>query len=317
MTKLTHIPDEMQKAIEAFKENTDKIISSFHRRIEATPIPKLIFHYTDDAGLRGILQTGTLWMTDIFYLNDPSELRHGCKPAVELITASGNDEQAALAEFAVNLTAKLQGDLTQNAEIFALSFSKDGNDLSQWRAYADNGHGYALGFDAQMLEEAFVKSRPGYMTFPVCYSDSDLYQMQKNIIDEARPLITMRRGDGLSSEAITDYLSTLLVIVAWQVLRVAVFFKHWAYQNEQEYRFLELFMTNAVPNVKYRTRPYTLIRYTEFDWRNLVPSALKEIIVGPASAHSDKARRFANDCLRRYHTGSVEVWDSGIPYQPA
>jgi len=30
-----------------------------------------------DVGLRGILETGQLWLTDVFSLNDPSELNHG------------------------------------------------------------------------------------------------------------------------------------------------------------------------------------------------------------------------------------------------
>jgi hypothetical protein len=33
--------------------------------------PPIIYHYTNDAGLRGILESGKLWLTDIFDLNDP------------------------------------------------------------------------------------------------------------------------------------------------------------------------------------------------------------------------------------------------------
>jgi hypothetical protein len=44
------------------------------------------------------------------------------------------------------------------ANFFVCSFSKDGNDLSQWRSYADDGRGYVLGFDTQALEQAFGKT---------------------------------------------------------------------------------------------------------------------------------------------------------------
>ncbi len=35
--------------------------------------PGLRYHYTDAAGLMGIIQTGRLWATELRYLNDPSE----------------------------------------------------------------------------------------------------------------------------------------------------------------------------------------------------------------------------------------------------
>jgi DUF2971 family protein len=312
------LPAEMQKEIEGFTQHTYDIVNSFLRQITVTPPPPIIFHYTDDVGLRGILETGTLWLNDIFYLNDPSELRYGCKLDIEFMTAAEAaeaEERPAIEEFAGNVAGKLQGDIPQVANIFVLSFSKAGDDLAQWRAYADNGRGYALGFDAHMLEQAFGKSRLGYMTFPVCYSESELRHMHRQIIDQVRPLITIHRGKEMTPEAKIIYLDTLLTMFAWQVLRVAVFFKHHAYCNEQEYRFQELCTNGAVPDIKYRARRYALIRYKEFDWRSVVPDSLKQIVVGPASADSEKAWQFADDCLHRYHVGAVKISRSPIPYR--
>jgi hypothetical protein len=104
----------------------------------------------------------------VFHLNDPSELRHGCNPAIEFITANENNAQPEINEFAVRLREMLQRGI-DGAKIFVLSFSEAGNDLAQWRAYADNGRGYALGFDGYNLEEAFKKSTRGSMSFPVHY----------------------------------------------------------------------------------------------------------------------------------------------------
>ena len=36
-----------------------------------------------------------------------------------------------------------------------------------------------------------------------------------------------------------------------------------------------------VPDLKFRSRPQSLIRYKEFDWRGMAADALKEIIIGP------------------------------------
>jgi hypothetical protein len=57
------------------------------------------------------------------------------------------------------------------------------------------------------------------------------------------------------------------------------FFKHEAYNNEQEYRFFQIH---------------------RFDWRSLAAGALKEIVIWPA-ADRDKAFQFVTDCLRSFH----------------
>ena len=54
------------------------------------------------------------------------------------------------------------------AHYFVCSFSSNGDHLGQWRAYAANGRGYAVGFDGQKLEKAFTtengKPVPQHMT---------------------------------------------------------------------------------------------------------------------------------------------------------
>ena len=129
--------------------------------------------------------------------------------------------------------------------LFVLSFSENGDDLGQWRAYADNGRGYALGFDAHTLEQAFAAQGPGHMTFPVSYDEAELRHMHQEIINQLCPLISLPRGRNLRSEVINEYMSELLILLCLPIIRAALFFKHKAYNNEQEYRFLELFPADA------------------------------------------------------------------------
>jgi hypothetical protein len=98
-------------------------------------------------------------------------------------------------------------------------------------------------------------------------------------------------------------------------LRTALFFKHEAYANEVEYRFLQLHAADPVPEVKYRTRPYELVRYREFDWRAGAAAALKKVVIGPA-ADKTKGALFVKECLRAHHRGpSVELTASAVPYR--
>jgi CTP:molybdopterin cytidylyltransferase MocA len=59
------IPPDVQKAIDQFHTEADKIIQPFVEGLKAKKPPPLIYHYTGDVGLRGILETGQLRLTDV------------------------------------------------------------------------------------------------------------------------------------------------------------------------------------------------------------------------------------------------------------
>jgi len=214
----------------------------------------------------------------------------------------------------------LRGGIEQVAHFFVCCFSKAEEDLGQWRAYADNGRGYSIGFDAHMLEQAFIAKvipGPGLMTFPVSYGEDELREMHRQLIAEVIPLISMPRGRNLPDEAINAYMTELSFSLSVPILRAALFFKHKAYSHEQEYRFLQLFVAGpAVPDLKYRARPHSLIRYREFDWRNAAPESLKQVMVGPA-ADRDTAFQFVESCLRKFcrTPECVSINSSRIPYR--
>src|ERR1700731_1669879 len=76
------LPEEMRALGEKFYASGDAFASEFIQTFGNQPAPPFIYHYTDDKGLQGILETGTIWLTDIFALNDPTELRHGIEHAI-------------------------------------------------------------------------------------------------------------------------------------------------------------------------------------------------------------------------------------------
>ena len=82
MDKEDHIPTDMRQAIAEFSQKAQAIVDSFRHTLEQEPTPGMIYHYTNDVGLRGIIETGRLWFTHIFDLNDPGELVHGVDPAL-------------------------------------------------------------------------------------------------------------------------------------------------------------------------------------------------------------------------------------------
>jgi hypothetical protein len=320
MTKGAAIPQELDDALGKFSAESGRINDTIvNDLVSKRDLPPVIYHYTNDLGLRGILETGIFWLTDIFNLNDPSELRHGFSHAINALNnkaATGPPESKFFAKRFESFGR--QRGIQDSAHYFVCSFSSCGDDLGQWRAYADNGRGYALGFDAKVLEDAFMKDGETQIlnnsTYSITYNDSQLAEIQRQLIERMFHLISLPHGRALARDARNAYMCKLHVSLSVHALYPTLYFKHEAYTNEKEYRLLQIHPADRPPDVKFRSRPYSLVRYREFDWRTLAAKALKEIVIGPA-AHKEKASQFVRDCFRAFQTDPVEPTYSGIPYR--
>jgi Protein of unknown function (DUF2971) len=181
------VPRDMRDAVERFNDDAQEIVQSFLATLESQPPPKIVYHYTNDLGLKGILETGQLWLTDIFSVNDPSELTHGFSLAINAVATKVAHDSPAGQVFARNFAAfAQQRAIPKTAYFFVCSFSPCGDDLGQWRAYADNARGYALGFDTEALENGFTKKDgvpiPNNSTFHVAYNDARLLELQRQLV---------------------------------------------------------------------------------------------------------------------------------------
>jgi hypothetical protein len=193
------LPEELVDAIAGFEQKSKQIAESLHASVgasvEARGTPKILYHYTDDIGLKGVIESGNLWLTDIFSLNDPTELSHGVPHAVKILkemVANGPPETKI---FAKHFTNFYQDGLRESAHYFTCSFSDHENDLGQWLAYADNGRGYALGFDAEALASTFMgdiisPDFQGNSTFPIKY-DNDIVDVHRQLIEGVFPFISI------------------------------------------------------------------------------------------------------------------------------
>jgi hypothetical protein len=330
MVSKDEYPRDMQEALERFGCEAQQIIDAFVKTVTSRKRPDHIYHYTDDAGLKGILEHGTLWLTDICRLNDPSELDHGFKIGIKELEKMVIGRPRECQEFSKILASVTEDhDLTDDRKIqgsaryFVCSFSSCGDDLGQWRAYAANGSGFALEFDAAVLEDGFTHNRSTEpnaedraVSFPITYKDAKLADLDRQIIERMLGLISLPRGRNLNNDEINSYTRELALSLIMQATQAAIFFKHRAYKSEREYRFLETYSVEEPHRVELRYRPYSVIRYRTFDWRSAAPGVLKRILIGPG-ADQKRAARFAMDCLDLFHSGTenVQIVCSPIPYR--
>lgn len=317
----TNIPPDMLEAIEDCYEECNAIVQNFASKLDDQPAQAILYHYTNSEGLLGILGSGTLRLTDIFGMNDPSELRHGISRAGEILTAEAQRAHPAAAIFAEKFNTIMNGSVEAVAHFFAGCLSRASDDLGQWRAYGDDGRGFAIGFDAGLLDNAFVKRGdediPGNTTFPINYDDKLLCEMQQKLVEVVIPLIAMPAGRSLGNAAINKFMKKLSTSFSVCVIRAAIFFKHEAYANEQEYRMLKVFQAHrSNDGLRHQVRRCALTRFIEFDWKSKGHQVLREIVIGPAADES-AARSLIDECLRSggFGPAMVSIYQSKIPYR--
>lgn len=121
--------------------------------------PSLLYHYTTPEGLKGILQSGALWATEVRYLNDASELDYALQFARKELDEFLFDHPpstSALQKLAGQLRLALHsGEAKWREEFlcFVVCFCEEADLLSQWRGYGTGG-GYAVGLDVDAWERA-------------------------------------------------------------------------------------------------------------------------------------------------------------------
>src|SRR5580704_15851225 len=133
MTETTQIPAVLQDAIVRFRKWSEPQLLAEQTR---NTIKAPLYHYTDGRGLKGIIESQTFWFTDYRHLNDPSELIHGIEMAHDVmrLAATGADGRVRL--FLERLADMfLSKNFSTTLEFFIASFSRERDDLGQWRAY--------------------------------------------------------------------------------------------------------------------------------------------------------------------------------------
>jgi hypothetical protein len=130
------------------------------------------FHYTSAAGLVGILTTGSLWMTDQRFMNDPNEGRYCASELDKLLQSREDLESPALLKDCVKLLRAHQDQ--EQRQRFVVCFSEKPASLSQFRAYGV----YALAFNSKSLYDGLEGpgGLKGFIGIKVTYSADEKAQ---------------------------------------------------------------------------------------------------------------------------------------------
>ncbi len=184
-----------------------------------------LFHYCSETAFWEILNSQTLWLSSVWSMNDEEELWWGRK-AVGLVL--GSNARNFPPEFREFILASLTRPDPHMLPLVA-SFSRNGDLLSQWRAYAADATGFAIKFNPKVL-----RKMPVHMT-SVSYKSEQQNQL---ILNTLRLFYEYWK---IGTEPATLALSEVLIDFALDLIAM----KHPSFFEEREVRLVHLLVKDG------------------------------------------------------------------------
>ena len=292
-------------ALEAYRTKVERLLQTTDSLLQATdsnrPVPPVLYHYTDAQGLYGIAQTKELWATNVSYLNDSQEVHYGHGLAREFIKRFAPDSRI------YNILRRGLGYFASmadpaNVDNYVISFCSEPDLLSQWRAYGNNGTGYAIGFSTPELMELtrYTGGSHSLSLFPLVYEKQLQLQLLADYAQATEQYCEERAVGDLGWEDLRSWLDIILKC------------KHSQFREENEWR-LSWVLLYPYSGPFYRVRRGDIVPYFKI---RLNIKMVTSVMVGP-TVNPELAQRAIRDMVMRSgfaYAKTVEV--STLPLRP-
>jgi hypothetical protein len=278
------------KETDALKAAVGKILSN-----ATDPRPAIVYHYTSlDTAIK-ILNSLEMWCTSVTFSNDPSEGVYG-QGVIDDVCARDRDLLLAGAR-------KLVSD---EIEGYAISFSADPDELTQWRSYCSNGRGVAIGIDTEVLS-----NRTNLVFSYIEY----VRTRQEKLVKDMLNLFRVRM---LSARSRPPWLHRLAYVLTLSFVILRAILKDPAYHSEREYRLLEALPKDPKRHntpIEYFQRGSQSVPFFRADLRASTAAGaaqpVREVWVGPCLDFADSEARLKNTAA--YRTQSFRIIRSRVP----
>ncbi len=301
----------------------------------------ILYHYCSLDTFLCILRNKTFRLSDITKSNDRMErdfILYKSKDIIyEFIRANGlagNKNETELKQLIQVYLKEAIDHIDETARVnYALCFSTEGDLLSQWSAYGNDGKGVAIGFDRSVLEEIFSGKK--YIGLDAIHY-GELVEQDKQSMKEILELV--KNAPYVKNAPLVGKINMMCqeVVNRWS-LNEALLYKHPGFQEEKEVRLhtsipLKKFGTIIHPdfylnnlkeemsplevNYDYIARDSQLASYIDIGFSGGdIPTHqfIKKIIIGPRANISERELK---EVMRHYGIGISEncIEKSSTPY---
>lgn len=274
--------------------------------------PNVLYHYTTQAGLLGILDSDALWATKIHYLNDASEYQLALDLASAILNQLLKGERSTRQRRKISsLLDNLR--MIEHMNVCVCSFSENRDQLSQWRAYAGGSSGYSIGFcTAHLTAKAESQS---FRLVKCIYREADQVHLVETLVRSSLA------KEFNTTPAITHPSDPRTIVVqpvggdfAKNFAQLAPLIKSPAFHEEAEWRLVSTKGID-VRQMFFRPGNSMLVPYIPFDLESDKSLYLNSLVVGP-TPHAELAHRSATSLLARWGVAHPpKVQSSKAPYR--
>lgn len=285
-------------------------MSAIHQLIDQlSPEPPLeLHHYTNQAGLLGIVQNKEIWATHTQYLNDSREFTHALHIAKQILAGRSEGEKSASRKRALTEMAEsLDGH--ESINVCVASFSEDSDSLSQWRAYGGNS-GFCCTFAG--LDLRAWASADRFSLIKCIYDEAAQKEILQRLID-----ITLVEIDNWSPEFEGDEPLPGGSLAAY-LNEIAPAMKDSAFSDEKEWRLVSRPMMVSLPRYSYREGRSMLLPYYRLSLDSeSAPFIIQRVTIGPAPNMKQSAAAVRGLLVKNKQGRPLEdkVRPSAIPYR--
>jgi hypothetical protein len=274
---------------------------------------KVLYHYTSLNSITGIISSKSLWATDIRYFNDAAEMQH----TAHLLTNEIDkrlSEETCHTKMLTQFRNWLLNRITNGHMLFVVSFTVNGNLLSQWRSYCPVAKGVSIGFLPENLYKC--SSTQKFQLAKCIYDIKQQQKLAEHIVDEVEK-ISIAKGENSKNNPLDSFYDVFEKVES-DILRIAALIKHPAFSEEEEWRAVSDVVTNYVTSpIMYREGLSSLIPYLTF---NLPPAAnrnidIEHIYLGPTPNVNNSMSSLNNYLAKNGASPRHGTRYSSIPYR--
>jgi len=268
----------------------------------SVPSDKILYHYTTQDGLLGILKSKQLWVSSIRHLNDAAEFNYTTAFVRDTVTLKFFQETGPLNAF---YGAVLDGlERLAAMTLYVGSFSQNGDVLSQWRAYTHSGIGFSLGFEYEYLRA--LAEAQHYQFLRCNYDETEHRQVIAQLMDEASRMVNTHEPHAVQL-AISFFYDRLI--------KLAAVLKHPSFAEEKEWRLISEPAFRHVEQAFFRPGKSMLVPFRSFDLTTEDRGMEMPVLyVGP-TPHMELSRYSVGQLVSIAQIGDSDIRPSVVPFR--
>lgn len=278
-----------------------------------------LYHYCSLETLIAIISNKCLRLSDLSKSNDYMERKWIMNIIEEALDKSFKDEgiiinlreeywySEGINNHISYLLDLLSYDVTRSSYITC--FSRNGDLLSQWRAYGDDGRGVAIGFNAKLLYKVYSRKNNVYIE-DVLYDKEEQIEEIRIAVDNA--VIYMKSLFKSNSDRVIDDFNNYFIeefdtfceVFCDELAILSCYMKNPAFKEEDEVRIFyapiihdddpvfiqeqfcktSRFSNYVLKPINFLARKDQIIGYCDLSFEKLIQRGIiSEIIIGPSS----------------------------------